>query len=96
MLALLLGAGAVYLTLGDLHEALILLAFAMASIVITVVQEARTERVLQALRDLASPRALAFFFGPLHADDLSVTLGAGVVVLVALEALKPLLRERVR
>jgi len=58
MLALLLGAGGVYLTLGDLHEALILLAFATASVAITVVQEARTERVLQALRDLTSPRAL--------------------------------------
>jgi Ca2+-transporting ATPase len=58
MLALLLGAGAVYLALGDLNEALILLAFATASIVITVVQEVRTERVLQALRDLTSPRAL--------------------------------------
>jgi Ca2+-transporting ATPase len=58
MLALLLGAGAVYLALGDLREALILLAFATASIAITVVQEARTEHVLQALRDLTSPRAL--------------------------------------
>ena len=38
MLALLLAAGVVYLALGDLHEALILLAFASASIVITVVQ----------------------------------------------------------
>jgi P-type Ca2+ transporter type 2C len=58
MLALLLAAGAVYLALGDLHEALILLAFATASVAITVVQEARTERVLRALRDLTSPRAL--------------------------------------
>ena len=58
MLALLLGGGIVYLALGDLHEALILLAFAMVSIVITVVQESRTERVLEALRDLTSPRAL--------------------------------------
>ncbi len=58
MLALLAGGGAVYLLLGDLQEALILLAFAMASIVITVVQETRTERVLEALRDLTSPRAL--------------------------------------
>jgi P-type Ca2+ transporter type 2C len=58
MLALLLGGGAVYLALGDLQEALILLAFATASVAITVVQEARTERVLQALRDLTSPRAL--------------------------------------
>jgi Ca2+-transporting ATPase len=58
MLALLLGGGAVYLALGDLKEALILLVFASLSVVITVVQEARTERVLEALRDLTSPRAL--------------------------------------
>src|ERR1700728_4514269 len=58
MLALLLGGGVLYLLLGDLEEAIILLVFAMLSIVITVVQEARTERVLQALRDLTSPRAL--------------------------------------
>jgi Ca2+-transporting ATPase len=30
-----------------------------------------------------------FRFGPLHADDLAVTFGAGVVVLAALEVLKP-------
>ncbi|MDG4906058.1 cation-translocating P-type ATPase [Mesorhizobium sp. WSM4898] len=58
MLALLLGGGAVYLLLGDPHEALILLCFATLSIAITIVQEARTERVLEALRDLTSPRAL--------------------------------------
>ena len=58
MLALLLGGGVVYLVLGDLKEALILLAFATLSVVITVVQETRTERVLEALRDLTSPRAL--------------------------------------
>lgn len=58
MLALLLGGGAIYLLLGDLKEALILLAFATMSVVITVVQEYRTERVLEALRDLTSPRAL--------------------------------------
>jgi len=58
MLALLLGGGAIYLALGDLKEALILLAFATMSVVITVVQETRTERVLKALRDLTSPRAL--------------------------------------
>ena len=58
MLALLLGGGIVYLVLGDLKEALILLAFATISVLITVVQETRTERVLEALRDLTSPRAL--------------------------------------
>src|SRR5512139_2262845 len=58
MLVLLLGGGAVYLLLGDLQDALILLGFAALSVVITVIQETRTERVLEALRDLTSPRAL--------------------------------------
>ena len=58
MLALLLGGGVVYLALGDLSDALILVGFATLSVVITVVQESRTERVLEALRDLSSPRAL--------------------------------------
>jgi Ca2+-transporting ATPase len=58
MFSLLLGGGAIYLLLGDIREALILLAFALLSIVITVIQETRTEHVLEALRNLASPRAL--------------------------------------
>ena len=58
IMALLLGGGVIYLALGDLTEALILLAFATMSVSITVVQETRTERVLEALRDLTSPRAL--------------------------------------
>jgi Ca2+-transporting ATPase len=58
MLALLVGGGVIYLALGDLKEALTLLAFATLSVVITVVQETRTEHVLEALRDLTSPRAL--------------------------------------
>src|SRR5450756_1496106 len=58
IMALLLGGGLIYLALGDLTEALILLAFATMSVSITVVQETRTERVLEALRDLTSPRAL--------------------------------------
>jgi hypothetical protein len=33
-----------------------------------------------------------FRFGPLHGDDLLITLGAGVVVLVLLEIIKPLWR----
>lgn len=58
MLALLIGGGVVYLALGDVKEAIILLVFACLSVLITVVQEARTERVLDALRDLTSPRAV--------------------------------------
>jgi Ca2+-transporting ATPase len=37
-----------------------------------------------------------FGFGPLHVDDLALTLGAGIIVLVSLEILKPILRPRLR
>jgi Ca2+-transporting ATPase len=58
MLALLLAGGVAYLLLGDFAEAVILLAFATFSIAVTVIQETRTEHVLEALRDLSAPRAL--------------------------------------
>jgi Ca2+-transporting ATPase len=58
MLSLLLAGGTLYLLLGSPQEALVLLGFALLSILITVVQESRTERVMEALRDLTSPRAL--------------------------------------
>ena len=58
MLALLLVGGLAYLMLGDLTEAIILLAFASFSVVVTIMQESRTEHVLEALRDLSAPRAL--------------------------------------
>ena len=58
MLALLLGGGLIYLALGEPADAITLLVFATLSVVIAVVQETRTERVLGALRDLTSPRAL--------------------------------------
>jgi Ca2+-transporting ATPase len=35
-----------------------------------------------------------FAFGPLHADDLALTLGVGFIALVVLEILKPLLLPR--
>jgi Ca2+-transporting ATPase len=37
-----------------------------------------------------------FAFGPLHADELALTIGAGPIVLVVLEMLKPILRLRLR
>jgi len=58
MFLLLLGGGAVYLLVGDRQEALILLSFVFVIIGITLYQERRTERTLEALRDLSSPRAL--------------------------------------
>lgn len=58
MFALLIGGGFVYLLLGDRVEALFLLACACLSVAITIVQESRSEKVLEALRSLASPRAV--------------------------------------
>lgn len=58
MFLLLVAAGLIYLVLGDLHEALMLLAFVFIVMGITIYQERKTERVLEALRDLTSPRAL--------------------------------------
>lgn len=58
MFGMLLAAGAVYFFIGDWHEAALLMLFASFSVTIAVVQEARSERVLQALRDMTSPRAL--------------------------------------
>lgn len=58
MFGLLLGAGAIYLAMGDTREALILLGFVFIIMGITAVQERRTDKALDALRDLSSPRAL--------------------------------------
>jgi P-type Ca2+ transporter type 2C len=58
MFALLIGGGVVYWLLGDTTEAILLLIFASISVSITLIQESRSERVLESLRDLASPRAL--------------------------------------
>jgi len=56
---LLLAAGGVaYMLLGDVEEALMLLAFVLGVIGITIYQERKTERALEALRDLSSPRVL--------------------------------------
>jgi P-type Ca2+ transporter type 2C len=58
MFQLLVAAGLLYLLMGKLSDALLLLSFVLVVIAITVVQERRTERALDALRDLSSPRAL--------------------------------------
>ena len=58
MFQLLAAAGALYLLLGDIGEAAMLLAFVCLTVLITVWQGLRTERALEALRDLTSPRAV--------------------------------------
>ncbi len=58
MFELLLAASAIYFVIGALGEALVLLGSAVVTVAVAIVQEHRTERVLEALRDLSSPRAL--------------------------------------
>lgn len=58
MFLLLIAGGAIYLLLGDVREALVLLGSILVIMSITFYQEQKTERALEALRDLSSPRAL--------------------------------------
>lgn len=57
MFLMLVACGATYLCLGDFEEAMMLLGFVFVVMGITLYQERKTERALEALRDLSSPRA---------------------------------------
>ncbi|NTU43770.1 MAG: HAD-IC family P-type ATPase, partial [Nitrospirales bacterium] len=58
MFLLLIAGGGIYFLLGDIREAVMLLGFVFIVMGITLYQERKTERALEALRDLSSPRAL--------------------------------------
>jgi Ca2+-transporting ATPase len=57
MFLLLIAAGIIYLLLGEISDALMLLCFVVIIIAMTVFQAQKSEKVLAALRDLSSPRA---------------------------------------
>jgi Ca2+-transporting ATPase len=57
MFLLLIACGSLYLLSGEFQEALMLLGFVFVIIGITFYQEKKTERALEALKDLSSPRA---------------------------------------
>lgn len=56
---LLFAAGSIYLVIGDMHEALLLLGFVVLVIFIVLSRQRKTEHVLAALQALSSPRTLA-------------------------------------
>ena len=58
MFLLLVACGTLYLVLGDIQEGLMLLGFVFVVMGIEFYQEKKTEKALDALKDLASPRAL--------------------------------------
>jgi Ca2+-transporting ATPase len=59
MFLLLAACGALYMMLGDRQEAWMLLGFVFVVMGISFAQQRRSERSLDALRDLSSPRSLA-------------------------------------
>jgi Ca2+-transporting ATPase len=75
MFLMIVAAGLLYLILGDTGEALLLLAFVGIVLGITIVEERKTERVLEALRDLSSPRVRVIRDG-----EPQVIAGGDVVV----------------
>lgn len=81
MFLLLLGAAILYTVLGDLGEGLFLFAGAVGSVGLVVFQEARSERALASLRELAQPYVRVIRDGA----DLRVearTLVPGDIVLI--------------
>jgi Ca2+-transporting ATPase len=58
MFLLLVACGSLYLILGDVQEGIMLLSFVFFVMGIEFYQEKKTEKALDALKDLASPRAL--------------------------------------
>lgn len=66
MFLMLLIAGAIYLTLGDRTEALLLLGFVFVIIAITLIEQRKTQRALESLKDLSAPRAQVIRDGQQH------------------------------
>ncbi|HSQ00449.1 MAG TPA: cation-translocating P-type ATPase [Candidatus Dormibacteraeota bacterium] len=76
MIGLLLAAGAIYLALGSVGEAIVLGVGILLIIAIELYQEWRAERALDALRELSSPRALVLRDGePIRIAGRDVVVG---------------------
>ena len=58
MFLLLLSCGIIYLLIGNREDAFILLGSVLIIVTMSFFQERKSERTLEALRDLTSPRAL--------------------------------------
>jgi Ca2+-transporting ATPase len=87
MIVLLLVACCIYLLLGELHEGLLLGFMVCMTVGVTLLQQGKAERALQALRELSSPRALVLRDGKpvrlpgaevVHGDLLLVAEGERV------------------
>jgi P-type Ca2+ transporter type 2C len=90
MFLMLLAAGSAYLLIGDTAEAVFLLGSVFVVIGLTLFQERKTQRALEALRDLSAPRALVI------RDGIELRIASQEVVrgdlLVLHEGDRPLMR----
>jgi Ca2+-transporting ATPase len=76
MFVLLFAAGLLYLLLGELSEGILMFALVLATLGMTLYEEGKAERALDALRDLSTPRALVIRNGrKLHIDSREVVMG---------------------
>ncbi|MFC7299546.1 cation-translocating P-type ATPase [Herminiimonas aquatilis] len=76
MFILLLCAALLYLIIGELHEGIFLLAMVLLTVGLTLYQEDKAERALDALRDLSVPRALVIRDGlPQYIDSRTLVRG---------------------
>lgn len=82
MFLLLIAGGAIYLLIGDFREAVMLLGFVFVVMGITLYHERKTERALEALRDLSSPRALVIRDGR-HSRISGREVARGDVIVLA-------------
>ncbi|MBA4109090.1 MAG: ATPase [Leptothrix sp. (in: Bacteria)] len=82
MFLLLMACLVLYFLIGDWQEGLALMVSVVAVMGITLVQERRTERALDALKDLASPRALVIRDGQRQRIDAQALVPGDLMVLL--------------
>jgi Ca2+-transporting ATPase len=81
MFLLIIGAAALYLLLGELSEGLFLCLMVGVTLGLTLYQEGKSERALDALRDLSSPRATVIRNGKRAGIDSRELVRGDLVVL---------------
>lgn len=81
MLLLLLGCGVLYLFMGEIQDALILLSSVFVVIGISFFQERKTEKTLEALKNMSSPMALVIRDGrQIRISGREVVVGDVIII----------------
>ncbi|MFZ4648366.1 MAG: cation-translocating P-type ATPase [Patescibacteria group bacterium] len=81
MLLLLIAAGVIYLFLGEVSDSMMLLFAVFVVIGITFYQERKTEKTLDALKDLSSPKALVIRDGEQKLIDSKQVVRGDIIII---------------